>query len=188
MVIAENLNNLKVALEDSEFLKFSKQRYDRLKDNIEKSKAEAFGKSDLEFTRHIKELDKYNLRTEEWRMEPLENPEHNFVGELFDRYLADLYKREKTATSKNPTPCELLRKMVTHEAINDQINALEFDNKTQIEKAIKKEAALRKEKERREVTKRCSRIARTKVDFVKGRAFKRVNSFKVVQDYFPEDM
>jgi len=87
MVIAENLNNLKVALEDSEFLKFSKQRYDRLKDNIEKSKAEAFGKSDLEFTRHIKELDKYNLRTEEWRMEPLENPEHNFVGELFDRYL-----------------------------------------------------------------------------------------------------
>lgn len=49
MVIAENLNNLKVALEDSEFLKFSKNRYDKLKEIIEKSKLEAMGKSDLDF-------------------------------------------------------------------------------------------------------------------------------------------
>lgn len=52
-------------------------------------------------------------------MEPLENPEHDLVGELFHRYLGDLFARENTAKSQNPTPCELLRKMVTHEAIND---------------------------------------------------------------------
>lgn len=138
-VIGENLNNLKSAQEDSEFLIYARDKYNKLKAVIEQAKVDAKGKPDKEFTLHMAELDRHFLRSTEWRLTPLENPEHNLVGELFDRYMKDLETREKAARGKNPTPCELLRKTVTHDIINEQINSLEFDNNKQLEVAKQRE-------------------------------------------------
>lgn len=62
---------------------------ERLKQFSEKAKTE----KDVEMQKHLDELDKRELKTTGWTIEPLDNVDHDFVSKLLSRYLGDLEKR-----------------------------------------------------------------------------------------------
>lgn len=43
--------------------------------------------------KHLYLLDKKDLRTSGWTTRPLDNLQHNFVGDLLSRYMEDLETR-----------------------------------------------------------------------------------------------
>jgi hypothetical protein len=48
---------------------------------------------DIELLQHYRELDRYDLNATEWKLEPLDKPDHDFFKPLLIRYLEDLTKR-----------------------------------------------------------------------------------------------
>ena len=56
------------------------------------SKSKKIKDADLE--NHYKELERYDLTSTEWRHKTYDNPRHDCVSELIDRYLIDLRERK----------------------------------------------------------------------------------------------
>lgn len=61
-----------------------------MKEDIKKEKKKQFGVPDVEYTRHMNELDVHFKRSSEWTLTPATRPIHDFVGDLFNRYIKDL--------------------------------------------------------------------------------------------------
>ena len=73
----------------------------------------------------MNELDTHFKRSKEWTLTPMQRPRHDFVGDLFDRYMKDLEMRHKKLISKTATPCDLLRKTVTFDILANLVGELE---------------------------------------------------------------
>jgi hypothetical protein len=72
----------------------------------------------------MEELDRYHIRQTEWKLEPLENPQHDFVTDLLEKYLADLTHRQHLGNVKNARMSDLIRKPVQLDSVEKQINIL----------------------------------------------------------------
>lgn len=64
--------------------------YDHVLSEVEKVREFADSKPDVDYQRHVDELTKSHLSKTEWSLEPLQNPENNFVEDLISRYLDEL--------------------------------------------------------------------------------------------------
>lgn len=90
----------------------------------------------MDLKAHYEELDKYHLRTTEWKLEPLQNPQHDFVSNLREGYLIDLEQRKRRGNMPGARHCDVIRKGVALDSIEKHINKLEkvvTDQKQQAE-------------------------------------------------------
>ena len=117
--IGENMNFLKSAMNDQGYLKYARTRYRQLKDAIDAQKAEMIGKADKDTTDHLEELNKYFDRTSEWQFKVKIDPKTDLVGDLFERYMADLLNRHRVSLESRDSICGLLRKSVDYNSINE---------------------------------------------------------------------
>ena len=92
-LIGENMQHLDIAMGDERYVKFCKKKYKELTDAVEKAKDEAYAEPDADLESHYKSLDNFFQRTSEWKLVPLEVPEHDFVSELMNRYMEDIEVR-----------------------------------------------------------------------------------------------
>ena len=74
----------------------------------------------------------------------MDNPEHDFVTDLIERYMNDIREREKkgAATRKKTALCDLLRKNVRLDEVEIHINGVEQDAKNLKQAADEKEQEL----------------------------------------------
>ena len=97
-LIGENMQHLDVAMVDERYIKFCKKKYKKLSDAVEDAKSAAFETPDHDLENHYNNLDRYYTRTSEWKLEPLDNPEHDFITPLLNRYLEDIEFRQRKVT------------------------------------------------------------------------------------------
>jgi len=94
-MISENMMMSELANNDLLFNEYQQKKYNDILNSIEKAKRVAQLGTDVEMDNHLKRLEKYHLKTNEWQIEPLENAEHDFVNDLLTRYVMDLRERIK---------------------------------------------------------------------------------------------
>lgn len=93
-LIGENMQHLEVAMQDEGYVKFCKQKYKQLTEDVEKAKDQAYSEPDVDLESHYKTLDNFFTRnSEEWKLFPIEIPEHDFISDLTNRYMADIELR-----------------------------------------------------------------------------------------------
>ena len=92
-IIGHNLENLEAAMSDQKYVSFCQKKYKKLAKEIENAKEKAILRPDIELANHYNNLDKYFTRTTEWKLSPLENPEHDFVSDLLNAYMEDIERR-----------------------------------------------------------------------------------------------
>ena len=51
------------------------------------------GVDDIDLEVHLRELERYDLKSCEWKHRPLENAHHDYFSDLLERYLDDLASR-----------------------------------------------------------------------------------------------
>ena len=67
---------------DETYVRFTQDKYEDLLMKIELAKRTGKITKDEDLIDHMNDLDEYNLRSTEWKLEPLEHPEHDFVTKL----------------------------------------------------------------------------------------------------------
>ena len=73
-----------------------------MQEDVEKVRKDAEGVPDIDCVNHYRDLDRYNLRSTEWKTGPLENPDHDFVSGLIKDYLADIDDRQHKNMKNRP--------------------------------------------------------------------------------------
>ena len=73
---------------------------------------------DIDLMYHYHELDRYELTGVEWKTAPFENPKHDYVTDLLNRYLEDLHEREHRSNWEGARLCDIVRKPVTLKDMN----------------------------------------------------------------------
>ena len=73
---------MKAANNDQEYQEYNQRQYKKLALDIENYRKAQIGLPDKDYVDHYRDLDKYGLRSTEWKLGPLENPEHDFIKPL----------------------------------------------------------------------------------------------------------
>jgi hypothetical protein len=68
--------------------------YDNCLAEVENIRQFADLQKDVDYEEHVNALTKSHLDKTEWKLEPLQNPDNNFVESLIERYRVDLDSRQ----------------------------------------------------------------------------------------------
>lgn len=71
-LISENMHELECAMLDETYVRFTQDKYEDLLMDIELAKRTGKIAKDEDLIEHMNDLDEYNLRSTEWKLEPLE--------------------------------------------------------------------------------------------------------------------
>ena len=142
-----------------------------------KKQRRARGELDVDIEKHIDELDKRQLKSTGWIVEPLDNVEHDFVPDLLKRYLGDLEQRKRVQNDDEAGFCKNLRKVVDLDTMEEVVNMQYAKISSLREKADKREEELEYARKKAEHDKKIAKIVLDKVEFKKHKAFQRKNSY-----------
>jgi hypothetical protein len=119
------MEHLEAANTDQAYVKFCQKRYKKLAAEVENAKANARLKPDYELENHYTNLDKhYTGRATEWKLEPMEHPENDFVSDLLNGYLKDIQDRVRRGVEPHAKAIYVLRKPMTNDSIIEEINRI----------------------------------------------------------------
>ena len=119
--------------------------------NIEMIRDTALNIEDMDYIKHFEALEKSHLKTNQWKLEPLINPENDFFSCLLNKYIEDLPIRHKNTDRSRKSFGTIIRRTVELDCVHEIIEEL-YKETLGIRQAIKdREAKLKEEKLKREL-------------------------------------
>ena len=123
---------------------------------------------DVDFKKHLLDLDSKHLRNEAWITQPLQEPENNLVSELVERYLADLRRRTDLKD-----PATILRRIIDLKSVHEKVQET-FDQTVELRQKIKqREEQIRLDKQRQLLAKRVGIHTNSQLGMSRKYVFKR---------------
>ena len=105
----------------------------------------------MDYIKHFEALEKSHLKTNQWKLEPLINPENDFFSCLLNKYIEDLHIRHKNTDRSRKSFGTIIRRTVELDCVHEIIEEL-YKETLGIRQAIKdREAKLKEEKLKREL-------------------------------------
>jgi hypothetical protein len=156
---------------------YARKKYKEMAKITENLVQQARSQTDIDYSYHFSELDRYELNSTEWVTHRLEQPKHDYTSKLLDRYLDDIRERQArtnmvgssfSAQVRKPIKLNLLEELI--EENTEQIIEL---NKSAAQKEV--ESLQRNRQAAHEA--RVSFIVNNRLGFKKEKAMKRSNSF-----------
>ena len=87
------MKHLEAAMNDSEYVKYTSQVFETMENEMDRLRRTGINEPDAEIDEHYEQLDRYQLRSTDWKTEPIDIPSFSYVNPLLHRMLRDLDKR-----------------------------------------------------------------------------------------------
>ena len=158
LLITHSLDHLTAAKDDHAFALSQQKNYNTLIAKIEAVRDRASEHQDTDFADQYAELERNHLKTAEWKLEPLVQPQNDFFQPLLDRYLNDLDVRYNISEKKQNSFASVIRRTVSLKSVHRVIEEL-YSETIGVREAVRaKEEALKIKELNQAITARCAKI------------------------------